>query len=157
MIIANSRDLRKLVNYIKDLVTYGFDGILTKKEIASLEQGGVMPEIQYKTLIDDSSKETTIFKEKLSGISKLLSKYRETARMQSRVLYKDKNGKKASFSSYIIPNYMGDKIAKIQNFVAAQDTEGFKNIQNRNSLILLILKVVIPFLTDGLKIYMKVI
>ena len=133
-IMSNGRDLHKFTDAIKDIVEYGTNKILTKKELEALDTGNYssLPNKSFEKFIKiipaGSTADKGVIREKINKMLTIITKNREGLRLESRVRHKDKNGNNVTLFSHVIPSYLGDKIDKITSFVSNNDIQGLRRM-----------------------------
>lgn len=132
-IMSNGRDLHKFTNAISELVEFGTDKILNKKELESLDKGEYsLSNRSFKDFIRFSPAGSTakqgVIREKIDKMLSIVTKNREGLRLESRVRHKDKNGNNVTLFSNVIPSYLGDKMDRIASFVSNNDKQGLRRM-----------------------------
>lgn len=132
-IMSNGRDLHKFTDAISELVEFGTDKILNKKELESLDKGEYsLSNRSFKDFIRFSPAGSTakkgVIREKIDKILSIITKNREGLRLESRVRHKDKNGNNVTLFSNVIPSYLGDKMDRIASFVSNNDRQGLRRM-----------------------------
>ena len=132
-IMSNSRDLHKFTDAISELVEFGTDKILNKKELESLDKGEYsLSTRSFKDFIRFSPAGSTakqgVIREKIDKMLSIVTKNREGLRLESRVRHKDKNGNNVTLFSNVIPSYLGDKMDRIASFVSNNDKQGLRRM-----------------------------
>lgn len=132
-IISNGRDLHKFTDAISELVEFGTDKILNKKELESLDKGEYsLSNRSFKDFIRFSPAGSTakqgVIREKIDKMLSIVTKNREGLRLESRVRHKDKNGNNVTLFSNVIPSYLGDKMDRIASFVSNNDKQGLRRM-----------------------------
>ena len=132
-IMSNGRDLHKFTDAISELVEFGTDKILNKKELESLDKGEYSLSIRsFKDFIRFSPAGSTakqgVIREKIDKMLSIVTKNREGLRLESRVRHKDKNGNNVTLFSNVIPSYLGDKMDRIASFVSNNDKQGLRRM-----------------------------
>lgn len=132
-IMSSGRDLHKFTDAISELVEFGTDKILNKKELESLDKGEYsLSNRSFKDFIRFSPAGSTakqgVIREKIDKMLLIVSKNREGLRLESRVRYKDKNGNNVTLFSNVTPSYLGDKMDRIASFVSNNDRQGLKRM-----------------------------
>lgn len=132
-IISSGRDLHKFTNAISELVEFGTDKILNKKELESLDKGEYsLSNRSFKDFIRFSPAGSTakqgVIREKIDKMLFIVTKNREGLRLESRVRHKDKNGNNVTLFSNVIPSYLGDKMDRIASFVSNNDRQGLRRM-----------------------------
>lgn len=132
-IMSNGRDLHKFTDAISELVEFGTDKILNKKELESLDKGEYsLSNRSFKDFIRFSPAGSTakqgVIREKIDKMLSIVTKNREGLRLESRVRYKDKNGNNVTLFSNVIPSYLGDKMDRIASFVSNNDKQGLRRM-----------------------------
>lgn len=132
-IMSNGRDLHKFTDAISELVEFGTDKILNKKELESLDKGGYsLSTRSFKDFIRFSPAGSTakqgVIREKIDKMLSIVTKNREGLRLESRVRHKDKNGNNVTLFSNVIPSYLGDKMDRIASFVSNNDKQGLRRM-----------------------------
>ena len=132
-IMSNGRDLHKFTDAISELVEFGTDKILNKKELESLDKGEYsLSTRSFKDFIRFSPAGSTakqgVIREKIDKMLSIVTKNREGLRLESRVRHKDKNGNNVTLFSNVIPSYLGDKIDRIASFVSNNDKQGLRRM-----------------------------
>lgn len=132
-IMSNGRDLHKFTDAISELVEFGTDKILNKKELESLDKGEYsLSTRSFKDFIRFSPAGSTakqgVIREKIDKMLSIITKNREGLRLESRVRHKDKNGNNITLFSNVIPSYLGDKMDRIASFVSNNDRQGLRRM-----------------------------
>ena len=132
-IMSNGRDLHKFTDAISELVEFGTDKILNKKELESLDKGEYsLSTRSFKDFIRFSPAGSTakqgVIREKIDKMLSIVTKNREGLRLESRVRHKDKNGNNITLFSNVIPSYLGDKMDRIASFVSNNDKQGLRRM-----------------------------
>lgn len=133
-IMSNGRDLHKFTDAIKDIVEYGTNKILTKKELEALDTGNYSSlsnksfEKFIKIIPAGSTADKGVIREKINKMLTIITKNREGLRLESRVRHKDKNGNNVTLFSNVIPSYLGDKMDRIASFVSNNDRQGLRRM-----------------------------
>ena len=132
-IMSNGRDLHKFTDAISELVEFGTDKILNKKELESLDKGEYsLSTRSFKDFIRFSPAGSTakqgVIREKIDKMLSIVTKNREGLRLESRVRHKDKNGNNVTLFSNVIPSYLGDKMDRIASFVSNNDKQGLRRM-----------------------------
>lgn len=132
-IMSSGRDLHKFTDAISELVEFGTDKILNKKELESLDKGEYsLPNRSFKDFIRFSPAGSTakqgVIREKIDKMLSIVTKNREGLRLESRVRHKDKNGNNVTLFSNVIPSYLGDNMDKIASFVSNNDRQGLRRM-----------------------------
>ena len=132
-IMSNGRDLHKFTDAISELVEFGTDKILNKKELESLDKGEYsLSTRSFKDFIRFSPAGSTakqgVIREKIDKMLSIITKNREGLRLESRVRHKDKNGNNVTLFSNVIPSYLGDKMDRIASFVSNNDKQGLRRM-----------------------------
>lgn len=132
-IMSNGRDLHKFTDAISELVEFGTDKILNKKELESLDKGEYsLSNRSFKDFIRFSPAGSTakqgVIREKIDKMLSIVTKNREGLRLESRVRHKDKNGNNVTLFSNVIPSYLGDKMDRIASFVSNNDKQGLRKM-----------------------------
>lgn len=132
-IMSSGRDLHKFTDAISELVEFGTDKILNKKELESLDKGEYsLSNRSFKDFIRFSPAGSTakqgVIREKIDKMLSIVTKNREGLRLESRVRHKDKNGNNVTLFSNVIPSYLGDKIDRIASFVSNNDRQGLRRM-----------------------------
>ena len=132
-IMSNGRDLHKFTDAISELVEFGTDKILNKKELESLDKGEYsLSTRSFKYFIRFSPAGSTakqgVIREKIDKMLSIVTKNREGLRLESRVRHKDKNGNNVTLFSNVIPSYLGDKMDRIASFVSNNDKQGLRRM-----------------------------
>lgn len=132
-IMSSSRDLHKFTDAISELVEFGTDKILNKKELESLDKGEYsLSNRSFKDFIRFSPAGSTakqgVIREKIDKMLSIVTKNREGLRLESRVRHKDKNGNNVTLFSNVIPSYLGDKMDRIASFVSNNDRQGLRRM-----------------------------
>ena len=133
-IMSNGRDLHKFTDAIKDIVEYGTNKILTKKELEALDTGNYSSlsnksfEKFIKIIPAGSTADKGVIREKINKMLTIITKNREGLRLESRVRHKDKNGNNITLFSNVIPSYLGDKMDRIASFVTNNDRQGLRRM-----------------------------
>lgn len=132
-ILSNGRDLHNLTNAISELVEFGVDKILTKKELSALEgDESTLPKRSFKDFIKVSPASSTakegVIREKIDKMLQIISKNREGLRLESRTRYKDRKGNNITLFSDVLPSYLADKLAEVSNFVKHNNMGGLKEM-----------------------------
>ena len=132
-IMSNGRDLHKFTDAISELVEFGTDKILNKKELESLDKGEYsLSTRSFKDFIRFSPAGSTakqgVIREKIDKMLTIVTKNREGLRLESRVRHKDKNGNNITLFSNVIPSYLGDKMDRIASFVSNNDKQGLRRM-----------------------------
>lgn len=133
-IMYNGRDLHKFTDAIKDIVEYGTNKILTKKELEALDTGNYssLPNKSFEKFIKiipaGSTADKGVIREKINKMLTIITKNREGLRLESRVRHKDKNGNNVTLFSNVIPSYLGDKMDRIASFVSNNDKQGLRRM-----------------------------
>lgn len=132
-IMSNGRDLHKFTDAISELVEFGTDKILNKKELESLDKGEYsLSNRSFKDFIRFSPAGSTakqgVIREKIDKMLTIITKNREGLRLESRVRHKDKNGNNVTLFSNVIPSYLGDKMDRIASFVSNNDRQGLRRM-----------------------------
>lgn len=132
-IMSNGRDLHKFTDAISELVEFGTDKILNKKELESLDKGEYsLSNRSFKDFIRFSPAGSTakqgVIREKIDKMLSIVTKNREGLRLESRVRHKDKNGNNITLFSNVIPSYLGDKMDRIASFVSNNDKQGLRRM-----------------------------
>lgn len=132
-IMSNGRDLHKFTDAISELVEFGTDKILNKKELESLDKGEFsLSNRSFKDFIRFSPAGSTakqgVIREKIDKMLSIVTKNREGLRLESRVRHKDKNGNNVTLFSNVIPSYLGDKMDRIASFVSNNDRQGLRRM-----------------------------
>ena len=132
-IMSNGRDLHKFTDAISELVEFGTDKILNKKELESLDKGEYsLSTRSFKDFIRFSPAGSTakqgVIREKIDKMLSIVTKNREGLRLESRVRHKDKNGNNVTLFSNVIPSYLGDKMDRIASFVSNNDKQGLRKM-----------------------------
>lgn len=132
-IMSNGRDLHKFTDAISELVEFGTDKILNKKELESLDKGEYsLSTRSFKDFIRFSPVGSTakqgVIREKIDKMLSIVTKNREGLRLESRVRHKDKNGNNVTLFSNVIPSYLGDKMDRIASFVSNNDKQGLRRM-----------------------------
>lgn len=130
-IMSSGRDLHKFTDAISELVEFGTDKILNKKELESLDKGEYsLSNRSFKDFIRFSPAGSTakqgVIREKIDKMLSIVTKNREGLRLESRVRHKDKNGNNVTLFSNVIPSYLGDKMDRIASFVSNNDRQGLR-------------------------------
>ena len=132
-IMSSGGDLYKFTDAISELVEFGTDKILNKKELESLDKGEYsLSNRSFKDFIRFSPAGSTakqgVIREKIDKMLLIVTKNREGLRLESRVRHKDKNGNNVTLFSNVIPSYLGDKIDRIASFVSNNDRQGLRRM-----------------------------
>ena len=132
-IMSSGRDLHKFTDAISELVEFGTDKILNKKELESLDKGEYsLSNRSFKDFIRFSPAGSTakqgVIREKIDKMLSIVTKNREGLRLESRVRHKDKNGNNITLFSNVIPSYLGDKMDRIASFVTNNDRQGLRKM-----------------------------
>ena len=132
-IMSSGRDLHKFTDAISELVEFGTDKILNKKELESLDKGEYsLSNRSFKDFIRFSPAGSTakqgVVREKIDKMLSIVTKNREGLRLESRVRHKDKNGNNVTLFSNVIPSYLGDKMDRIASFVSNNDRQGLRRM-----------------------------
>lgn len=132
-IMSRGRDLHKFTDAISELVEFGTDKILNKKELESLDKGEYsLSNRSFKDFIRFSPAGSTakqgVIREKIDKMLSIVTKNREGLRLESRVRHKDKNGNNVTLFSNVIPSYLGDKMDRIASFVSNNDRQGLRRM-----------------------------
>lgn len=132
-IMSSGRDLHKFTDAISELVEFGTDKILNKKELESLDKGEYsLSNRSFKDFIRFSPAGSTakqgVIREKIDKMLLIVTKNREGLRLESRVRHKDKNGNNVTLFSNVIPSYLGDKMDRIASFVSNNDRQGLRRM-----------------------------
>ena len=132
-IMSSGRDLHKFTDAISELVEFGTDKILNKKELESLDKGEYsLSNRSFKDFIRFSPAGSTakqgVIREKIDKMLSIVTKNREGLRLESRVGHKDKNGNNVTLFSNVIPSYLGDKMDRIASFVSNNDRQGLRRM-----------------------------
>lgn len=132
-IMSSGRDLHKFTDAISELVEFGTDKILNKKELESLDKGEYsLSNRSFKDFIRFSPAGSTakqgVIREKIDKMLSIITKNREGLRLESRVRHKDKNGNNVTLFSNVIPSYLGDKMDRIASFVSNNDRQGLRRM-----------------------------
>lgn len=132
-IMSSGRDLHKFTDAISELVEFGTDKILNKKELESLDKGEYsLSNRSFKDFIRFSPAGSTakqgVIREKIDKMLSIVTKNREGLRLESRVRHKDKNGDNVTLFSNVIPSYLGDKMDRIASFVSNNDRQGLRRM-----------------------------
>lgn len=132
-IMPSGRDLHKFTDAISELVEFGTDKILNKKELESLDKGEYsLSNRSFKDFIRFSPAGSTakqgVIREKIDKMLSIVTKNREGLRLESRVRHKDKNGNNVTLFSNVIPSYLGDKVDRIASFVSNNDRQGLRRM-----------------------------
>lgn len=132
-IMSSGRDLHKFTDAISELVEFGTDKILNKKELESLDKGEYsLSNRSFKDFIRFSPAGSTakqgVIREKIGKMLSIVTKNREGLRLESRVRHKDKNGNNVTLFSNVIPSYLGDKMDRIASFVSNNDRQGLRRM-----------------------------
>lgn len=132
-IMSSGGDLHKFTDAISELVEFGTDKILNKKELESLDKGEYsLSNRSFKDFIRFSPAGSTakqgVIREKIDKMLSIVTKNREGLRLESRVRHKDKNGNNVTLFSNVIPSYLGDKMDRIASFVSNNDRQGLRRM-----------------------------
>lgn len=132
-IMSSGRDLHKFTDAISELVEFGTDKILNKKELESLDKGEYsLSNRSFKDFIRFSPAGSTakqgVIREKIDKMLSIVTKNREGLRLESRVRHKDKNGNNVTLFSNVISSYLGDKMDRIASFVSNNDRQGLRRM-----------------------------
>lgn len=132
-IMSSGRDLHKFTDAISELVEFGTDKILNKKELEPLDKGEYsLSNRSFKDFIRFSPAGSTakqgVIREKIDKMLSIVTKNREGLRLESRVRHKDKNGNNVTLFSNVIPSYLGDKMDRIASFVSNNDRQGLRRM-----------------------------
>lgn len=132
-IMSSGRGLHKFTDAISELVEFGTDKILNKKELESLDKGEYsLSNRSFKDFIRFSPAGSTakqgVIREKIDKMLSIVTKNREGLRLESRVRHKDKNGNNVTLFSNVIPSYLGDKMDRIASFVSNNDKQGLRRM-----------------------------
>jgi hypothetical protein len=132
-IMSSGRDLHKFTDAISELVEFGTDKILNKKELESLDKGEYsLSNRSFKDFIRFSPAGSTakqgVIREKIDKMLSIVTKNREGLRLESRVRHKDKNGNNVTLFSNVIPSYLGDKMDRIASFVSNNDRQSLRRM-----------------------------
>lgn len=132
-IMSSGGDLYKFTDAISELVEFGTDKILNKKELESLDKGEYsLSNRSFKDFIRFSPAGSTakqgVIREKIDKMLFIVTKNREGLRLESRVRHKDKNGNNVTLFSNVIPSYLGDKMDRIASFVSNNDRQGLRRM-----------------------------
>ncbi len=132
-IMSSGRDLHKFTDAVSELVEFGTDKILNKKELESLDKGEYsLSNRSFKDFIRFSPAGSTakqgVIREKIDKMLSIVTKNREGLRLESRVRHKDKNGNNVTLFSNVIPSYLGDKMDRIASFVSNNDRQGLRRM-----------------------------
>lgn len=132
-IMSSGGDLHKFTDAINELVEFGTDKILNKKELESLDKGEYsLSNRSFKDFIRfspaGSTAEKGVIREKIDKMLLIVTKNREGLRLESRVRHKDKNGNNVTLFSNVIPSYLGDKMDRIASFVSNNDRQGLRRM-----------------------------
>jgi hypothetical protein len=132
-IMSSGRDLHKFTDAISELIEFGTDKILNKKELESLDKGEYsLSNRSFKDFIRFSPAGSTakqgVIREKIDKMLSIVTKNREGLRLESRVRHKDKNGNNVTLFSNVIPSYLGDKMDRIASFVSNNDRQGLRRM-----------------------------
>ena len=132
-IMSSGRNLHKFTDAISELVEFGTDKILNKKELESLDKGEYsLSNRSFKDFIRFSPAGSTakqgVIREKIDKMLSIVTKNREGLRLESRVRHKDKNGNNVTLFSNVIPSYLGDKMDRIASFVSNNDRQGLRRM-----------------------------
>lgn len=132
-IMSSGGGLYKFTDAISELVEFGTDKILNKKELESLDKGEYsLSNRSFKDFIRFSPAGSTakqgVIREKIDKMLLIVTKNREGLRLESRVRHKDKNGNNVTLFSNVIPSYLGDKMDRIASFVSNNDRQGLRRM-----------------------------
>lgn len=132
-IMSSGGGLYKFTDAISELVEFGTDKILNKKELESLDKGEYsLSNRSFKDFIRFSPAGSTakqgVIREKIDKMLSIVTKNREGLRLESRVRHKDKNGNNVTLFSNVIPSYLGDKMDRIASFVSNNDRQGLRRM-----------------------------
>lgn len=132
-IMSSGGDLYKFTDAISELVEFGTDKILNKKELESLDKGEYsLSNRSFKDFMRFSPAGSTakqgVIREKIDKMLLIVTKNREGLRLESRVRHKDKNGNNVTLFSNVIPSYLGDKMDRITSFVSNNDRQGLRRM-----------------------------
>lgn len=132
-IMSSGGDLHKFTDAISELVEFGTDKILNKKELESLDKGEYsLSNRSFKDFIRFSPAGSTakqgVIREKIDKMLLIVTKNREGLRLESRVRHKDKNGNNVTLFSNVVPSYLGDKMDRIASFVSNNDRQGLRRM-----------------------------
>lgn len=132
-IMSSGGDLYKFTDAISELVEFGTDKILNKKELESLDKGEYsLSNRSFKDFIRFSPAGSTakqgVIREKIDKMLLIVTKNREGLRLESRVRHKDRNGNNVTLFSNVIPSYLGDKMDRIASFVSNNDRQGLRRM-----------------------------
>ena len=132
-IMSSGGDLHKFTDAISELVEFGTDKILNKKELESLDKGEYsLSNRSFKDFIRFSPAGSTakqgVIREKIDKMLLIVTKNREGLRLESRVRHKDKNGNNVTLFSNVLPSYLGDKMDRIASFVSNNDRQGLRRM-----------------------------
>lgn len=132
-IMSSGGDLYKFTDAISELVEFGTDKILNKKELESLDKGEYsLSNRSFKDFIRFSPAGSTakqgVIREKIDKMLLIVTKNREGLRLESRVRHKDKNGNNVTLFSNVLPSYLGDKMDRIASFVSNNDRQGLRRM-----------------------------
>lgn len=129
-LVARGKDLHQFTKALKDLVDYGIDKVLSKKELEQLNEGTLNKEMSYKNFIGftpaSSTAEEGVIREKINKILEVVGKNGAALRLESRAIYKDRNGNSISLSSDVTPSYLGDTVAALEEFQNSKDSAGLR-------------------------------
>ena len=127
----NTKNLRKVINLLGQISTYGIDAIFGKDLDNFIASNKKQPFSKTIKVIR-SKKESYNIEESISKILKILDKQNKTLPYEKRARYTDSKGKTTSYDSYVNPSYMSDVFGAISNFVKNSDRLGLqKYIENR--------------------------
>ena len=131
-IMSNGRDLHKFTDAISELVEFGTDKILNKKELDSLEKGETLSDRSFKDFIKyipaGSTSKEGVIREKINKMLSIVTKNREGLRLESRARHKDAKGNNITLFSNVLPSYLGDKMDRIASFVTNNDRQGLRKM-----------------------------
>lgn len=127
----NTKNLRKVINLLGQISTFGIDAIFGK-DLDSFIASNKKQSFSKTIKVIRSKKESYNIEESISKILKILDKQNKTLPYERRARYTDAKGKTTSYDSYVNPSYMSDVFGGISNFVRNNDKVGLqKYIEQR--------------------------
>lgn len=127
----NTKNLRKVINLLGQISTFGIDAIFGK-DLDSFIASNKKQSFSKTIKVIRSKKESYNIEESISKILKILDKQNKTLPYERRARYTDAKGKTTSYDSYVNPSYMSDVFGAISNFVRNNDKVGLqKYIEQR--------------------------
>lgn len=136
-IMSKEYKMNQYIKQIDELVKHGINKALTNNELEKLSKGDYnISNDSHKRSFNNfirftptsSTAKEGVIREKINKLINMITDNREGMRLDSSVLYKDRNGNNITLSSNVNPAYLGDLISKIESFVSENDMNGLKRM-----------------------------